>query len=34
MEEEAIREALDALYLIKRDKLDFPDWRANPSEPV
>ena len=34
MEEEAIREALDALYVIKRDQLAFPDWRANAPEPV
>ncbi len=34
MEEEAIREALDALYVIKRDKLDFPDWRVTLTESV
>jgi hypothetical protein len=34
MEEEAIREALDALYVIKRDKLNFPDWRVTLPEPV
>jgi hypothetical protein len=34
MEEEAIKEALDALYVIKRDKLHFPDWRVNLPEPV
>jgi hypothetical protein len=33
-EEEAIRQALDALYVIKRDKLDFPDWRVTQPEPV
>jgi hypothetical protein len=26
MEEFAIRDALDSLYMIKRKKLDFPDW--------
>ena len=26
MEQFAIREALDSLYIIKRKKLDFPDW--------
>ncbi len=25
----AIREALDALHVIKKDKLDFPHWRQN-----
>jgi hypothetical protein len=34
LEEEAIRVALDALYVIKRDKLDFPDWRVKSPEPV
>jgi hypothetical protein len=34
MEEDAIKEALDALYVIKRDKLDFPDWRVNLPEAV
>jgi hypothetical protein len=26
MEQFAIRDALDSLYVIKRKKLDFPDW--------
>jgi hypothetical protein len=26
MEQFAIRDALDSLYLIKRNKLEFPDW--------
>jgi len=26
----AIREALDALYVIKKDKLDFPNWGQAP----
>jgi hypothetical protein len=26
MEQFAIRDALDSLYMIKRKKLDFPDW--------
>lgn len=27
MEKFAIRDALDSLYVIKKDKLDFPHWR-------
>ena len=27
MEQFAIKDALDSLYMIKRKKLDFPDWR-------
>ena len=27
MEEFAIRDALDSLYAIKKEKLDFPDWQ-------
>jgi len=29
-ERQAIEDALDALYLLKRDKLGFPDWRLRP----
>jgi hypothetical protein len=28
-ERQAIREALDALHVIKKDKLDFPHWGQN-----
>lgn len=27
MEQFAIRDALDSLYIIKKEKLDFPDWQ-------
>jgi hypothetical protein len=34
MEKFAIRDALDALYAIKIEKLDFPHFSLGPSEPV
>jgi hypothetical protein len=34
MEQFAIRDALDALYAIKIEKLDFPHCTAGPSKPV
>jgi hypothetical protein len=34
MEQFAIRDALDALYAIKIEKLDFPHFSLGPSEPV
>ncbi len=27
VERRAVKDALDALYVLKRDKLNFPDWR-------
>lgn len=34
MEQFAIGDALDALYVIKTEKLDFPCWTPVPSKPV
>jgi hypothetical protein len=34
MEQFAIRDALDALYVIKKEKLDFPHLTPGPSKPV
>ena len=34
MEQFAIRDALDALYVIKTEKLDFPHLTPGPSKPV
>ena len=34
MEQFAIRDALDALYVIKKKNLDFPHLTPNPSKPV
>lgn len=34
MEQFAIRDALDALYVIKKKKLDFPHLTPGPSKPV
>ena len=34
MEKFAIRDALDALYAIKIEKLDFPHFALDPSKPV
>ena len=33
MEQFAIRDALDALYVIKTQQLDFPCWTPGPSKP-
>lgn len=34
MEQFAIRDALDALFVIKKEKLDFPHLTPGPSKPV
>ena len=34
MEQFAMRDALDALYVIKKEKLDFPHLTPGPSKPV
>ena len=32
VEQFAIRDALDSLYAIKKDRLDFPYWKPNPPD--
>jgi hypothetical protein len=34
VEQSAIRDALDSLYAIKKEKLDFPDWKSCSPDPV